>query len=161
MNCGKKAPKNSNVLGLLRAIRHPCALRHEAAARDLRRGAVDRLAAGADHLPAEPDQVGSASEPQPVKPVAHRLDQRRQPDAGSRDDDGLAHLRAEHIEDSGARAVAQAVGDDQGHGGARHDDDDQAGDEISGVEFEGRLPIVFASAGRGNCTPHLLRGRAA
>ena len=65
--------------------------------------------------------------------MAHRLDQGSETEADHADHDGEPDLGAQHIGQAGARAVPDAVGEDQRHRRARHEHDDQAGDQISGV----------------------------
>ena len=116
-------------------------LQEEAPARAGRRFARRKPAARAQHLPAHPDEIGGAQEPQQFEPMAHRLDDGGQADAGNRDHDGDAGLRAGDIGKTGADAVAHARRDDQRDGRPRHHDDDEAGDDIGDVEFERHLRL--------------------
>ena len=107
------------------------ALQEKSAARDHGRLPGLDAAAGMDHLPAHPDQIGCANEAHPFEPVAHALDDGGQADAGNGDHDGDADLRACNVEQAGARAVAHARRDDQRDGRPRHQDE-FAADFLSG-----------------------------
>src|ERR1044072_1112715 len=130
----KEGAEEDQGLGV--AQRHQHALHEEAAAWPHRRPGLAVKAAGPDHLPAEPDQVGRAGETQPVEPVPGRLHQRGEAESDHADHQREPDLRAEPVRHAGARAVANAVGEDQRHRRAGHQHDDQAGDEVGSVKFE-------------------------
>jgi hypothetical protein len=55
-------------------------------------------------------------------------------DGQHHDHAGDAELGPGHIQQPGAGAMGQAIGDDQGRRRPRHNDDDDAGGEVSEIE---------------------------
>jgi hypothetical protein len=72
-----------------------------------------------------------------------------------RDESGLG---ARHIEQAGARAMLEAVGDDDGDGRSRHDDDGDRGDTEGNIGFECHGSLSEQVAQQAIAAPELARG---
>ena len=127
------------------ADRNQEALQEKAAARPPGRAVGGELASRAEHLNAEPDQIGGAQKPDPLEPVPHRLDHLVEADADDGDHHGDADLRAGGVGEAGARAMPDAGRDDQRDRRPRYQHDDDAGDDIGGVEFKRHVPFLRRS----------------
>src|SRR5262249_13501486 len=100
-------------------------------------GCYREIPSGEDQFDAEPDEIGSACPAQDVEPHAHELDRRGQPEHGNREPHKQSGLGAGHVQQAGARALAQAVGDDHRDGRTRHNDDQDASEAIGNIGVEG------------------------
>ena len=117
---------------------HQETLQEEPAARRRRRLVdIDALDRRPDQLDAEPDQIGGAGKAHPVEPVAHGRHQRSQADRDDADDNGEAYLCAGDIGQRRARAVAQAVGDDEGDDRTRQQRQRNAGGDEGEIGLHG------------------------
>ena len=121
MNCGKKAPKKSSVLGLVSATRTA----RDAMARATWIGAQCRGRVRARETPrTQVDEIGDADPAQPLEPMRDEAQHRRH--AGDREDEQRDDrgADAEHGEETVARAVGDRIRHDErdvGSAGSRHD----------------------------------------
>ena len=90
-NCGMKAPNLSSAFGLPISTSKPCRKNPLAELADCR---VARMPPRPNELPADPDQVGRAEQPEPIEPVAHGGDDRGLGDDQHEHHHGQAELTA-------------------------------------------------------------------
>ena len=127
------------------AHQHKKSLQEKSPARLRRRADLSEGAVRAQQLPADSHEIDRARDAHPVEPPAHRGDDRGEADQQHAEHDREAELRPRHIEQPRFGPVRQTVRNDQRDGRSGDDGDEDAGEDVGQIKFNGRYLLPRAA----------------